>query len=136
MENFTLVQTVKGPIHSNQLGITLMHEHIFIDIVGLWNNPTHESKLKLAYKPITMDMIGELRYDPFMNLDNLKIDDEEVAILELNKFKKMGGHSIVDVSSRSIGRNPNALLYVANQTGLNIIMGCGYYMEYSFTNQN
>ena len=132
MENYVLVQTVTGPIRSEQLGITLMHEHLFIDIVGLWNKPTDEAKLKLAHQPISLEMIGELRYDPFSNLDNLKIENEEAATLELLKFKELGGCTIVDVSSRYIGRNPKALLSIARRTGLNIIMGCGYYVEYSY----
>lgn len=132
MKAYSLIQTVTGPISPDQLGVTLMHEHIFIDITGLWNKPADEVRMQLAHKPVSLEIFGELRYDPFMNLDNLKIDEQDIAILELLKFKEMGGRTIVDPTSRYNGRDPKALLVVAKETGLNIIMGCGYYMEYSY----
>ena len=33
------VMTVRGPIAAEDLGITLMHEHLFIDLSFLWDSP-------------------------------------------------------------------------------------------------
>ena len=43
-------------------------------------------------------------------------------------FKNAGGNTIVDASLPGIGRNPKALRRIAEKTGLNIIMGTGFYV--------
>ena len=68
-------------------------------------------------------IIGELRMDPFVNLDNCALDDEPLAIAELLAFRHEGGVSVVDPTCRGIGRNPPALQRIAQATGLNIVMG-------------
>jgi len=42
-----------------------------------------------------------------------------------------GGTSVVDPTCRGIGRNPAALQRIARGTGLNIVMGAGYYLQSS-----
>ncbi|GAJ22855.1 unnamed protein product, partial [marine sediment metagenome] len=39
------------------------------------------------------------------------------------------GNTIVDASNIGCGRDPTALVRIAQATGLNIIMGSGYYLE-------
>jgi len=55
--------------------------------------------------------------------------DEELAISEAKRYKLAGGNSIVDVTNIGIGRDPLGLSRIARATGLNIIMGSGYYVE-------
>jgi phosphotriesterase-related protein len=58
------------------------------------------------------------------------LQDEQLAIKEALLFKAAGGNTIVDVTmSKDLGRNPRGLADVARQTGLNIIMGTGYFEE-------
>jgi phosphotriesterase-related protein len=52
----------------------------------------------------------------------------DTAIEEAMWFKKAGGDSIVDVSSIGLRRDPRALLAISQATGLNIVMGAGYYI--------
>ncbi len=40
-----------------------------------------------------------------------------------------GGASVIDVTPIGVGRNPLGLVSVAQATGLNIVMGCGYYVQ-------
>jgi len=47
---------------------------------------------------------------------------------ELEYFKARGGRSVVDATSVGIKRNPLGLARIAKTTGLNIIMGAGYYL--------
>jgi len=128
----TVIQTVTGPIEISKLGITSMHEHLLIEITGLWRKPTEASRLALAKAPVSPEIIGELRYDPFVNFDNLQMLDIDLAVSEAMKFKELGGQTIVDVTNRYMGRDPLALRSIAQRTGLYIVMGCGYYMEYSY----
>jgi phosphotriesterase-related protein len=59
------------------------------------------------------------------------LDDEGLAIRELAKFAEAGGRSVVDPTCRGIGRNAEALVRISAATGLNIVMGAGYYLQSS-----
>jgi len=123
--------TVLGPIAADDLGVTLPHEHILNDCRCWWHRPTEPTRRHLATEPVHQGIIGELRMDPFVNLDNCALDDEPLAIAELLAFKHEGGASVVDPTCRGIGRNPPALQRIARATGLNIVMGSGYYLQSS-----
>ena len=125
------VMTVLGPIPAAELGITLPHEHILNDCRCWWHRPTGPLRQHLATAPVHQGIIGELRMDPFVNLDNCALDDEPLAIAELMAFRGEGGVSVVDPTCRGIGRNPPALQRIARATGLNIVMGAGYYLQTS-----
>ena len=55
------------------------------------------------------------------------------SIKEVLKFKKSGGKTIVDLTLKNIGRDPVGLLKISEKTGLNIIMGSGYYVFSSWS---
>jgi phosphotriesterase-related protein len=125
------VMTVLGPIPADAMGITLPHEHILNDCRCWWNAPATPDRQHLATGPIHAGIMGELRMDPFVNLDNCALDDEGDAIDELAQFARAGGRTVVDPTCRGIGRNPQALVRIAQATGLHIIMGSGYYLQSS-----
>ena len=125
------VMTVTGAIAVSDMGITLPHEHILNDCRCWWHKPTEPERQHLATEPLHMGIIGELRMDPFVNLDNCALDDEALADAELMHFKNAGGLTVVDPTCRGIGRNPRALVRISNATGLNIVMGSGYYLQTS-----
>jgi len=80
-----------------------------------------------AYEKISLENFGWIRYHPLNNLDNLLLDDEKVALEELLEFKAFGGGTIVDATTVGIGRDPVALKRVSKLTGVNIVMGTGFY---------
>src|SRR5712691_8140826 len=121
--------TVTGPIAAAEMGITLPHEHIVNDCRCWWNKPSEPDRLHIAVEPVHIGIIGELRMDPFVNLDNCALDDESLAIGELLALRHAGGRTVVDPTCRGIGRNPEALARVATATGLQIVMGAGYYLQ-------
>lgn len=123
------VMTVRGPIPVEEMGITLMHEHLLIDASSWWKEPAEASRKHLAYQPVHMAILGDLRLDPFVNLDNCRLLDIEVAIAEVSQFRDLGGRTVVDVTPVGSGRDPLALLQISHRTGLHIVMGCGYYLE-------
>lgn len=92
-------QTVLGPIDPATLGVTLPHEHTQI---ALWH--------------------VEGRWD-YWQLTR----DAELIASELAMFRAAGGASIVDLTLPGVGRDPRWLQDVARTTGLNVIMGCGWY---------
>jgi phosphotriesterase-related protein len=92
------VMTVLGPVPAEDLGTTLPHEHVFLDLVR------------------------EYRGDGLLN-------DPVLAVAELQEYAAAGGRTLVDCTSGGLGRDPRALVDVARQTGLNIVMGCGWYRD-------
>lgn len=125
------VQTVLGSIPADELGITLMHEHLLLDATPWFKEPEEASRRYLAHRPVSIDMLGALRNDPFLCRDNCELLDENVAIEEASLFRQVGGNTIVDPTCRGIGRDPKALQRISRATGLNIVMGAGYYLEVS-----
>jgi phosphotriesterase-related protein len=69
--------------------------------------------------------------NPFLNRDNCGLLDVKVAIEELAHFVEYGGRTVVDPTNVGIGRDPSALQRVSRRTGLNIVMGAGFYLEAS-----
>jgi len=122
-------QTVLGLIDGNGLGVTLPHEHLFIDHAKAnFDEPNAASERALAYKPVTLEILSWLRYHLTGNIDNMRLLDEQEAIDEAMLFRKAGGNTIVDVTNIGAGRDPKALARISRATGLNIIMGAGYYL--------
>lgn len=95
------VMTVSGPIPPERLGFTLPHEHTGI---ALWH-----VKDRWDYWELTPD--------------ELLIADE------LRDFRRRGGSSLVDLTLPGVGRDPERLRRLASSTGLNVVMGCGWYRE-------
>jgi len=123
------VQTVLGLVDPKDLGITLIHEHLLLDMSAWFVEPTLASEKALAYQPISMENLHWLHYHPSSNRDNLRMLDEEVAIKEALRYKYAGGKTIVDVTNIGLARDPLALQRIARATGLQIVMGSGYYIE-------
>ncbi len=103
------VMTVTGPIPANKLEFTLIHEHLYLDLMrDTWS-------------------------------ENNLLNDPELTYSELMRYKAAGGVSLVDATSKDLAENdhinllgmkhPLAVRDMARRTGLNIILGCGWYRE-------
>jgi phosphotriesterase-related protein len=123
------VQTVLGPVPAEELGVTMAHEHLFVDLTVNWVAPREPSLLPAAEGPVTMEFLGLLRRNPALNRDNCVLDDVETAVIEAGDFRSLGGGTIVEVSNLDIGRNATALAYVSRAVGLHVIAGCGHYVH-------
>lgn len=124
-------QTVLGPIEGEALGVTLPHEHLLCDTRANFTEPKEASEKYLAYKPVSLEILSWLHYHFSENLDNSQLFDEQLAVDEAMFFKKAGGGAIVDVTNVGLGRDPKALARISRATGLNIIMGAGYFIARS-----
>jgi phosphotriesterase-related protein len=106
-----------------------MHEHILINGDGRHGHPEPAFHQELVDKPVSIDILGALHNNPFCCADNCSLLDEQVALEELKVFVGAGGQSIVDPTCHVIGRYPRELYRISEATGLNIIIGSGYYLE-------
>ncbi|MDR3517542.1 MAG: hypothetical protein P4M00_17190 [Azospirillaceae bacterium] len=125
------VMTVLGPIPVERMGVTLMHEHVLIDASRSWQCPCHASEMAVAQQPVGIEILGELRMNPFLNRDNCTLLDSGLATAELDRFAELGGNTVVDPTNFGIGRDPQALQRISRRTGLNIVMGSGFYLDYT-----
>ncbi|MCY0386597.1 phosphotriesterase-related protein [Robbsia sp. Bb-Pol-6] len=123
------VMTVTGPIPVEKMGVTLMHEHILVDASGKWVPPSCCGERDIAEQKVHIGILGALRMNPLMNLDNCRLFDPEVAIEELMIYRGLGGETVVDPTNLGIGRDPAALQMISRRTGLNIVMSTGFYLE-------
>lgn len=122
------VQTVLGLVNPEDLGITLTHEHLLIDMTVWLYISTAATERSLAYQPVTMENLSWVRYNMYSNRDNNLLLDEELAIREAIMFRNEGGSTVVDVTNDNIGRDPLALTRISRATSLHVIMGSGYYV--------
>jgi len=129
------VMTVRGPVPAPDLGITLMHEHVFIDLSFLWDAPTSEWQKPLVDAEITLANRGLLQVDPYVSRRNLLLDEFDVAVEELAPFRQLGGSSVVDLTTTGIRPQPAKLREVSERTGLHVIAGCGYYTQRSHASE-
>jgi phosphotriesterase-related protein len=94
------VMTVRGPIDADQLGTTLMHEHVMVDFIGA-------------------DKISRDRYEP-----------ERVfatALPHLKRAADLGCRTFVDCTPAWLGRDVSILRGLSESAGLNIVTNTGYY---------
>lgn len=124
-----MLQTVNGKLAKEDLGIVMPHEHIFIDLTTFYSNKKIEGIDNAATVKVEIGNLGILDRDPYAFRDNLIIDNIKIQIDEIMRFKKAGGSTVVDATSIGIGRNPVLLKKIAMATGLNIVVGSGYYVE-------
>jgi len=123
------IMTVCGPIEAEQLGIVTPHEHIYIDMTVFFS-PSNKIGLKnIGERPVTMDVLGLLKRNPFLIRDNVIMENRATQTAELMEFKYAGGNTVVDATTIGLGRDPELLRKMAVDTGLNVIAGAGYYVE-------
>jgi phosphotriesterase-related protein len=95
------VNTVKGVLNTKQLGVTLMHEHVFVLSAEIMQNFP----------------------EPWGDEDTRVAD----AIARLNELKSRGVDTIVDLTVIGLGRYIPRIQRVSSQTDLNIIVATGVY---------
>jgi phosphotriesterase-related protein len=125
------IQTVLGLIKPEDLGFTLTHEHLLVDVECNFVMPEEATARGFVNEQVTSENIADaLRYWTTMK-DNTHLYDERIAIEEVTRYKLAGGDSIVDATSIGIGRDPMALARISRATDVHIIMGGGYYVPLS-----
>ncbi len=122
------INSVCGKLSREQLGVVSPHEHVLLDLTAFYQELPVPGIEDPATQKVEMWNLGILSRDCYALKDNLLLTDEEVAAQEISCFKQAGGNTIVDASLPGIGRDPAALADISRKTGLNIIMGTGFYV--------
>lgn len=119
------IQTVTGLITPDKLGVTLSHEHLLCDSSFRFKEAEDKT---LAYGPVRIENLEWHKRNQHSSLDNFRLLDEDTAISELTMFKESGGGSVVDMGNIGLCRDPEGLVRISEATGVNIVMGAGYYV--------
>ena len=98
----TQINTVTGPISSEDLGKTLVHEHFFFGYPGYQG-----------------DSLGFRTREELVSL----------GVEAAEKAKHQGVKTVVDATPNECGRDPELLREVSERTGLQIVCSTGYYYE-------
>ncbi|MEN8229211.1 MAG: MopE-related protein [Bacteroidota bacterium] len=61
--------------------------------------------------------------------DDRDLTDETTAISELQYYVDAGGKTLTEATNIGIGRNPEGLKRISTATGVNVIMGSGFYKD-------
>jgi phosphotriesterase-related protein len=95
------INTVRGPLDTAQLGVTLMHEHVFVLSAEIMQN-----------------------YPESWGDEERRVSD---AITRLNQLKAHGVDSIVDLTVIGLGRYIPRISRIAGETDIQIIVATGVY---------
>ena len=123
--------TVNGPIEPHQLGVTLMHEHLLFTCLMWFLEGNHRGLGSDSYVPVTPHNAALLREFPYRSRDNLINTDWRLSAQEIRRFKMALGRSVVDSSNLGLGRDVWGLRKIADDVGINIISGTGYYVDHA-----
>lgn len=99
------VETISGPVAADELGRTLMHEHVFV------MNPEALQNWGHAYGPLYWN-------------ERERVDD---AIAKLTRVREAGIRTIVDPTAPGLGRYVPRVAEVAQAAGLQVIVASGVY---------
>jgi phosphotriesterase-related protein len=97
------VQTVAGPVALDDLGATLMHEHLVIAFEGWQSDITAPPRTREDLLAVCVERIEELKGE--------------------------GYSSLVDPCPNDLGRDPELYAEAAQRTGFNILFATGLYWE-------
>src|SRR5688572_8281261 len=99
----TTIQTVTGPIRPDQLGPTLMHEHLAVGYPG-WESDT------LRPGPDAAERFA-------------------VCVDRIQELQALGFRTLVDPCPNDLGRDVDLMAKVAQRTGFQIVCATGLYKE-------
>ena len=94
------IMTVNGPIKSEEMGLTLIHEHIMVDWIGA-------------------DSTGYHRWN--------RNEIVQRALPYLKELKNYGVTTFLDCTPAYLGRDPYVLKKLSDSSGIHILTNTGYY---------
>jgi phosphotriesterase-related protein len=118
------VQTVNGIVAAKDLGATLMHEHILCELTPRARRVKEEDEVV-----ITLENVFDVTYRPNDYPGNHRLQDMAIAMKEVARYAALGGGTIVEMTTGGLEPDPVKLRRISAQTGVNIVLGAGFYTE-------
>mgnify|MGYP001048567316 CR=1 FL=1 len=124
-----VVNTVLGVIDATELGMTLTHEHLVCDWTARMDPPQDPEERARWDRPVDASDAWLLTENPAARRDNGLLNDPDIVAEELRNFIEVGGRTVIECSNDDIGRDSLVLQRISTATGLNVIMGSGWYVH-------
>lgn len=122
------IQTVMGPIASADLGPTLMHEHLLINLAPpAMREAAHASGRDK--EAVEVCDCFKLNWGQKVVYNNYVLDAEEIMLAELAEMAAAGGRALVELTVGGLKPDPAGLARLSEKSGVHIVMGCGHYVE-------
>ena len=118
--------TVNGAISPNDLGTTLIHEHLFMDSSTILQKHGYSPESAAEFDCC---VATEARWNPGVHPDNYRFVEVDVIAEDVAEYKRCGGATVVDCTPIDLGRNPVAVREIANAAGIQAVVGSAYYLE-------
>ena len=124
------VETVLGAVDAEDLGITLPHEHVVMDVSYYTTQPTNDEEREKFHAPITMENLNWLRHNLYKSKVNVSIyNEEEAVIADLKTFKQNGGATVVENTVVGINRDVEKMVNISKGSGVHLVCGTGYFVD-------
>ncbi len=103
-----MIETTRGPITANELGLTLMHEHM-----------------------VMIDAYMQNTFSDWVDPDRIV----DLAIPQLKKVREKGVCTIVDATPINLSRNVPLIARLSEASGVNLVVATGlYHHDYPLVN--
>jgi phosphotriesterase-related protein len=116
------VITVTGDLDPDSVGITLMHEHLASNLLGgpgqVTPNLIRRFQETGRYYRVPRTPEG---------LATFVLDDSAATLEELATFRRLGGNTLVDVTTVGLGRDPVRIRDFSRRSGVHVVMATGWY---------
>jgi phosphotriesterase-related protein len=96
----SLVMTVNGPVAAEEVGESLIHEHVLVDFIGADRTGYHRWNRDSAFR---------------------------VILPHLRKVKAQGVTTVMECTPAYLGRDPRLLQRLSDESGLHLITNTGLY---------
>lgn len=139
-----MIRTVLGRIDPGEVRMALTHEHLLFDFTANIRSADefvsqHEFARKYSGLPSDFD-----KWDQPLDLLNIREAKEyfhlygkglqqldgAFAAREVKHFADVGGNLIVDATPEGIGRSPQKLRKISEETGVHVVMATGFYTRH------
>lgn len=118
-----IVMTVQGPVSPDALGMTLIHEHLYMEFAGFGVEPVSTGKR------LDWSTAAEARWDTAAFPEVGRFTNVDLTIAELVPYSEAGGRTIVDQTPSVLRRDATKLLEISRRSGLHVVMGGGVFTE-------
>lgn len=130
-----MINSVLGPLHPDDLGSVMMHEHIGPrrdpGLSPYYKEPSDPFRKRMAHEPVTVENLWWVRYNLRDNIDNNTPAPDEDWQRDMDMFAASGGGTLVEVTPGGF-RGLARVAAMARETGVNVITATGWYVDGSY----
>ena len=120
-----MIETVLGPVPKEALGPTSFHDHLLSDAAALRRDGSLPAPASDRVGPATH---AYLHTNMLALADNLRLDDADVTVRELEPAFAAGQRAVVDPTSWGLGPDHAGLPEIARRSGMTVVRGYGDYI--------